>query len=70
MNGIHNTGHAIVYMLAGIGAMHLLQIFGLVGGVITAADAELLLNQGYEDSIGLGKYPYDKQGNVKGSAKK
>ena len=63
-------GIAIVYMLAGIGFMHLLQVFGLVGGVITPSEAEILLNQGYEDSIGLGKYPYDKNGNVKESAKK
>ncbi len=60
-----SIGICLVYMLAGIGFMHLLQIFGLVGGVITASEAALIREQGYEDSIGLGKYPYDSKGNVK-----
>lgn len=70
MNGINNLGSAIIYMLAGIGFMHLMQILGIVGGVITPSEAAMIREQGYEDSIGLGSYPYDKNGNVKERAKK
>lgn len=63
-------GRAITFMLAGIGFLHLMQLFGLVGSVISASDAQMFADQAYESELGMTSYPYDRRGNIKSNKNK